>query len=185
MTRITKLLVLVLPLIGLLAEPIQGQTRQDKKAQRKKEQQVFDSTSHANAIQALKDKQWVLEANNIQNSRGRMAFVNSNVNFVMVDNDEATVQLGSPYRAGYNGLGGITLEGRINSYKMETSKKGEITVRFFVLGSGINAEVVVRMFSTANVAEAEIMPNTWGRRITYRGVILPQEESNVFKGIAR
>lgn len=178
------LAMVVLPTISLLAqEDFKELTPQERKELRKKEQQQLDSTSYAKAVEAISAQTWVLEANTIQGRRGNLYFVNSITNFVMLDKETATVQLASPYRAGYNGLGGITLEGRISGYKIETDKKGFVYVRFMVIGVGINAEIFVTLDPNSNVADAVISPNTWGRRITYRGNIVPLDDSSVYKAM--
>jgi hypothetical protein len=184
MKRIATLLALVvLPVAGLLAQDIKELKHQEKKELRKKEQQQYDSTSYANAIEALSAQTWVLEAYMLRGKRGNTFQVNSTLNFVMVNKGKGTVQLGSPYRAGYNGLGGITVEGNISGYKLETDKHGNVSVRFMVVGIGINAEIFINLNVNSNRAEADISPNTWGRRITYIGNIIPLEDSNVFKGM--
>jgi hypothetical protein len=184
MKRIATLLALVvLPVAGLLAQDFKELTPQERKELRKKEQQQLDSTSYANAVEALSAQTWVLEAYTIQGQRGNLYFVNSTTNFVMMDKDRATVQLASPYRAGYNGLGGITVEGSISGYKLETDKHGNVSVRFMVIGVGINAEIFITLDVNSNRGEAYISPNTWGRRITYRGNIVPLEDSSVYKAM--
>lgn len=57
----------------------------------------------------------------IYEAYGEMAFKNSypvspTTNFVMVEGDKLTLQLGFTGRIGANGLGGITIEGNISSY---------------------------------------------------------------------
>lgn len=185
MKRIAILLALAaLPLYGLLAQDSKEAARQEKKEQRKKEQQQLDSASYSKAVEALSAQTWVLEANTIRGKRGYVHQVSSILNFVMVENGKGTVQLASPRGAGYNGLGGITVEGNISAYQLDTDKRGNVNVRFFVMGVGINATILVTLYAYSNRAEATIEPNTWGRKITYSGNLLPFDDSAVYKGFA-
>ena len=73
--------------------------RADRKAQRdaerarlKAEEQAADQVAYQQAVQAIKDKQFVLEADQVIFKRGQTAFVSSNTNFVMLNGQRATVQ---------------------------------------------------------------------------------------------
>ena len=88
--------------------------RADRKAQRdaerarlKAEEQAADQVAYQQAVQAIKDKQFVLEADQVIFKRGQTAFVSSNTNFVMLNGQRATVQVAfnTPY-PGPNGIGG-------------------------------------------------------------------------------
>ena len=64
-------------------------TRQEKKEKQKAmEQALFEE-----AKQAIENKAFTLEANQVIFKRGKSAFVSSNTNFVMVDGDRASVQV--------------------------------------------------------------------------------------------
>lgn len=185
MKRIAILLALAaLPFYGLMAQDSKETSRQEKKEQRKKEQQQIDSASYSKAVEALSAQSWVLEANTIRDKRGYIHQVSSMLNFVMVENEKGTVQLASPYKWGYNGLGGITVEGSISAYRLETDKKGNVSVSFYVMGVGINATITVTLYAHSNQAEATIEPNTWGRRITYSGNLFHFEDAGVYKGFS-
>ncbi len=93
--------------------------RADRKAQRdaeraklRAEEQVQDMAAYQQAVQALKNKQFVLEANQVIFRNGMSAFVTSNTNFVLMNGNRATVQtaFNTPY-PGPNGIGGITVDG--------------------------------------------------------------------------
>lgn len=176
----------VLPAISLLAqEDFRELTPQERRELRQKEQQQLYSASYAKAVEALSAQNWVLEAYTIQGQRGNLYHVNSTLNFVMVEDETATLQLSSPLRAGYSALNSVTVEGRIRDYQITTDKKGYVNVSFMVIGYAINADIRVSLYPNTNRAEASISPNTWGRRITYRGFIVPLEDSSVYKGMPR
>lgn len=137
---------------------------------------------HNNALQAIKNNSFVLEANTIVFRRGHTAHVNSNLNFVSLKDGKAVVQLAfnSPY-AGPNGIGGITVEGDARNIKIEEGKNGNITFSMDVNGRGISARVTLQMPKGTNQCWATVSPNFSSNRITFTGGLYPDELSGVFK----
>ena len=84
-------------------------TRKERKAL----QARVDSMLHARADSAMLDSAFVLEADEVMFKRGYTAHVTSSTNFVSVCGDRAVVQVAFnvPW-SGFNGMGGITVEGR-------------------------------------------------------------------------
>lgn len=181
---LTVLALIILPVIGLLAQDFREMSRQEKRQVRKQIRAAADSASYQKAVEALNTQDWVLEANMIQGQRGNVFQVNSITNFVMVNGSTGTVQLASPVRAGYNGLGGITVQGNISGYQMSTDKHGNVNLNFNIIGVGINATIFVTLYNNSNQAQALVSSNTWGRQITYLGNIYLRQDSNVFKGFS-
>ena len=102
-----------------------------------------DSILHVVAVQALKENKFVLEADRLMFKRGDVAYVNSNTNFVLVDGEKGTVQVAfnnTPF-AGPNGIGGVTVDGKVSGVRVKESKKGSVTYSFSVQGAGISAQV--------------------------------------------
>lgn len=151
----------------------------------KEAQQVIEKVQYDNALQALKDHEFVLEADRINFKRGRFVYVSSNTNFVSVHRDKATIQMAfnSPY-AGPNGIGGITVDGRTSNIKMDTDSKGNVTYSMAVQGVAVSANVTLRMTYGSNKCTATISPNFSGNRIDFTGSLYHESESNVFKGRA-
>ena len=97
-------------------------TRKERKAL----QARVDSMLHARADSAMLDSAFVLEADEVMFKRGYTAHVTSSTNFVSVSGDKAVVQVAFnvPW-SGFNGMGGITVEGRISQYERKTDKAGQ------------------------------------------------------------
>ena len=101
----------------------------------------------------------------------------------MVNGDEAVVQVAFNNSGfGPNGLGGITVEGTVSSYQLKENKKGNITLTMNVTGVGISARLIIYMTKGSNRASVEISPNFNSNRTTLSGVLLPNDQSLVFKG---
>lgn len=162
-----------------------GQERPLTRLERKTMQRQIDSLYHSQAMQALADTAYTLEADEVIFKYGQRAFVSSNVNFVAVRGNHAVVQVAfNVPMAGPNGLGGVTVEGLISSYKQETTKRGDTTVSMNVMGLGISAQVNITLYAGSNKADVLIQPNFNSRQLTLSGTLLPTAFSNVFKGMS-
>ncbi len=155
-----------------------GQTDQQKVSEEALNNALFEQ-----AVKALEDKDFVLEANRVDFRRGQSAFVSSNTNFVSVKDNKGTVQLAlDGAMAGPNGLGGITVDGTVSNVKMDTDKKGNILYSMSIQGIGISATVSFNMIKGSNKCTATVTPNLNSNRISFTGMLFPTSESSIFKG---
>lgn len=143
----------------------------------------IDSVLWDDALTAVKDTAFTLEADKVVFKYGQIAYVNSNTNFVSVNKDNAVVQVAFnvPF-AGPNGIGGVTVQGGVNGYKIQTDKKGTTLVTMNVIGAGISAQIWITMYQGTHDASVEILPNFSSNRLTLNGVILPLHKSTIFQG---
>lgn len=193
MKKLIALLALVLVSASTLTfaqESERDVKRADRKAQRdaerakmKAEEQAYDAVSYEQAVQALKDKQFVLEADQVIFRNGQSAFVSTTTNFVMMNGSRATVQIAfnTPY-PGPNGIGGVTVDGTASDMKMTTDKKGNVNCNFSVQGIGISAQVFISLTNGGNNATVTVNPNFNSNTLTLNGNLVPLSQSDVFKG---
>lgn len=129
----------------------------------------------------VKDQTYVLEATSLM-GRYNQVFVSPSTNFVSVVGDKITLQTANHFAIGYNGLGGITVNGIIRDYQINEGKKGiSVFIQFSdpLLGfSTLNLDVQDGGFARARVQD------NWGGRVIFQGQLVPVEESRVFKGTA-
>lgn len=174
---------------------LQAQESNDKaaeKAAKKAEKEAKKAAEKAaqealfqQALLAINNKDFVLEADRVEGKRGQFVYVSSNTNFVAVKDDEATVQLAlNGAFSGSNGVGGITVEGKTSKVEIEQDKKGNVSFSMMVQGVGISAQLTFRMTKGSNECTATILPNFNSNRISFTGKILPTAQSTVFKGRA-
>lgn len=174
---------------------LQAQEANDKaaeKAAKKAEKEAKKAAEKAaqealfqQALLAINNKDFVLEADRVEGKRGQFVYVSSNTNFVAVKADEATVQLAlNGAFSGPNGVGGITVEGKTSKVEIEQDKKGNVSFSMMVQGVGISAQLTFRMTKGSNECTATILPNFNSNRISFTGKILPTAQSTVFKGRA-
>lgn len=146
MKKIIVLLMLVF--IGasttIYAQESKSESRRaERKAQRdaeKAREKIEEERAYTDAVQAIKERKFVLEADRVTFKRGRSAFVTSNTNFILLNGDRASVQIAfNGAFAGPNGIGGVTVDGTVGEVKTTTDKKGNVTCNFSVTGVGISA----------------------------------------------
>ncbi|GAB6123915.1 DUF4251 domain-containing protein [Dysgonomonas termitidis] len=137
------------------------------------------------AVQALNDREFVLEADRIDFKYGRFVYVSANTNFISMHQDKATIQMAfnSPY-AGPNGIGGITVDGKVSNVKMQSDKKGNITFSMTVQGTAVSANVTLRLTNGSNQCNATINPNFNSNRIEFSGNLYQEADSNVYKAMS-
>ena len=164
--------------------------RADRKAQRdaerarlKAEEQAADQVAYQQAVQAIKDKQFVLEADQVMFRNGQTAFVNSNTNFVLVNQGRGTVQVAfNTVYPGPNGIGGVTVDGSTSDMQITTDKRGNVNCQFSIQGIGISAQIFISLTNGGNNATVTISPNFNSNTMTLSGNLVPLDQSNIFKG---
>ena len=146
-------------------------------------QELTDSIASVQAFAAVKNQDFVLEAQTVQFRNGATVFVNDMTNFISVKGNRAVVQISpSDFAAGPNGVGGVTVDGMISGQEYRVGKKGSATYSFNVTGIGINAQVEIYLNQGTNQASATIYPNFNANTDWIQGNIVPYENSNVIEG---
>lgn len=158
--------------------------RLKKRAQEERQIMHSDSIQYVQAINAIRNGSWALEASNVTFNNGVTRFVTESTNFVSVDDGQAVVQtafnnsnINSP-----NGLGGITLEGRVLDEELKMDKEGNVYYNYNIQGAEISATVNVVITAHTNQATATVNPNFSSRQMTMSGYIYPYESSGVIEG---
>lgn len=156
-------------------------SRKARRELRKKERMAADQFMFQNAKSALKDGNWVLEANRLITKWGNTIPVDSNTNFVELENGTAYMQLAFAGHNGPNGLGGITLKGKPTQIKMSTDKNGDVYYQMSVIGNALTADIIVRLGSGDNYASAQVNAITSGARLEFAGQLVPANDSSVYR----
>ena len=155
-----------------------------KRAQEERQIIRDDSIQFVQAINAIRNGSWALEASNITFNNGVTRFVTASTNFVSVDDGQAVVQtafnnsnINSP-----NGLGGITLEGRVIGEELKMDKEGNVYYNYSIQGADISATVNVVVTANSNQATATVNPNFNSNQMTLSGYIYPYDTAGVIEG---
>jgi hypothetical protein len=134
-------------------------------------------------VAAVRNQDFVLEAQTVQFKNGATVFVNSSTNFISVKGNRAVVQISpSNFASGPNGVGGVTVDGTISGAEYKVGRHGHATYSFNVVGLGINAQIEVYLTPGTNMASATIYPNFNSNTVWVQGNLVPYENSNVIEG---
>lgn len=194
MKRILSLMVVCAFVLGgmthVQAQSSKNAEKAEKKLERKEKREarlekdsVMGEEAFNNAMQAITNKSFVLEANSVQPLNGRVYYVNQNTNFVSLNDGQAMVQIASnsPY-PGPNGLGGITVQGSASNIQIKQENNGNVYLSMNVQGIFISATVNLVLYSGTSNAMVTVDPNFSGNDLTMNGTLLPYSQSNVFQG---
>jgi Domain of unknown function (DUF4251) len=130
----------------------------------------------------LERKNFVLEADFLQNQNGIRTKVTSILNFIKVDSDHAVLQTGDGNYVGSNSVGGVTAEGRIDHWKIV---RDSIKLRYFLqfsIFTDIGIYDVAMTIYADNVAQAAITGIKRGR-LFLDGHLKINYNSIIYKGI--
>lgn len=151
--------------------------------QDRKLNELADSLAGIQAVAAVRNQDFVLEAQSVQFRTGATVFVNSSTNFISVKGNRAVVQISpSNFASGPNGVGGVTVDGTLTGQEYKVGKHGNATYSFNVMGIGINAQIEIYLTPGTNQATATIYPNFNSNTVWIQGTIVPYENSDVIEG---
>ena len=156
-------------------------TRKERRELEKQKQAQLDSIYAIEIKAAIDNKKWVLEADRLSNKQGNTVNVNSTLNFVAIEGEEAYVQLGRNTGMGPNGVGGVTVRANVTKYDVNVNKKGTYYIQVFLSSTVGSFDIRIDLNSTGQMATATISGNS-SKRITYSGVVVPLSRSTVYKG---
>lgn len=185
MRRIVSFVVLALwvALGQIHAQNQKKLLREQRREERKAQEERQDSLQFSQAFQAVNNRAFTLEANQVVFKYGQTDFVSSNTNFVSVHGDQAVVQIAfNVPAAGPNGLGGITVQGSVSGYRVTTDKTGNVYVAMNVMGTAISATVNITLYNGGNQASVTVNPNFNSNQLTLNGQLIPSSQSTVFQG---
>lgn len=177
MKKILILLAFVLS-TGVIFAQVENDTvklsKKEKREARKKEQYELTKCM-------LENKNFVLESDYLEDRYGNRIPVSSTINFVMVDSDEAVIQIGSNWRVGPNGVGGVTAKGRITLWELNKNDKNKtFDLRVNVMTS-IGMYDLLFHIGPYGDARARLTSLRSGS-LTFDGDLVPVELSAVYEG---
>lgn len=187
MRNIILVLVLIFSFLTVSAqEPDNKLSRKERRAIEKEkkeaEQEKFEERQSAIVKMAIDSAHWVLEADMLFDRYGQSVNVSSTLNFVGVTGEYATVQLGSESGIGYNGVGGVTVDGKVSKYEVTyNEKKGTYFVLLMVNSALGTFDIRMNCNNTGEMVDATIKGNS-PRSVRYQGRLLPPIMSSVYKG---
>ena len=173
-------MILVINSASLSAQS-KSDERKQRKAERKAQAELQEKVLFTLLDSAVANRNWVLEANRLQGKYGSTVNVSSSINFVAVEGEKAFIQLGSNSGMGNNGVGGITIDGTVSTYKLTKDPKSGYTIKINVMSAIGIYDVLIRTNNTGLQSTAEVRSNRGGRG-SYLGELVPKQNSRVYKG---
>ncbi|MBO7272956.1 MAG: DUF4251 domain-containing protein [Bacteroidaceae bacterium] len=158
--------------------------RLKKRAKEERLEFVNDSVQYAQAIVAIRNGSWALEASSIAFNNGNTDFVTPSTNYVSINNGIGTIQTALDNTNIYspNGLGGVTLQGNVSNGQLTVDNQGNIYYNYILQGNNVSATVNIMIAANSNQATAYISPNFGSGNITMNGSIYPYKQAGVIQG---
>lgn len=163
---------------ALFAQETQKLSRKERK-ELKKQQLLAQKKA---ILDLLYSKEWVIEAHTVFDRYNQSYQLNPTINFVGVKGDEGALQLGFDGLIGWNGVGGVTIDGNVTKYEIKEGKENQSPIanlRF--QGRGVGSATINITVNTSGQATARVSGD-FGSRITFSGIIKPLDESVIYKG---
>ncbi|NOR86988.1 MAG: DUF4251 domain-containing protein [Bacteroidales bacterium] len=178
------LFITLITLFGLSLNAQETKTKKELKAEKKAQEIAKRDAYRKVQEQWVDNKTFVLEAQQVYNKIGEMFQLTPSTNFVHINGDQAVIQLSFNSLIGWNGVGGITIKGKISKYKVDYDNKNKpIYIRMTVQGSEGFQDITMWISSNGN-GEAEVV-DLRGNRIKFTGDVVSLEDSHVFIGSSR
>ncbi len=191
MKKAIKIFLMMLLCSAMVVPAVSAQNEAKSKHQKltkqeKKEMRIKASLESRKYIfQLLKQRLFVLEANQLYGRNGIMIPVSSSINFLAIKGNKIIFQFGLEEGViGRNGVGGLTAEGFVDHYSFnpgKTTKKamvvsGDIRPK----GSGDQGHFILTVGNEGNAILNILFP--YGGRLTMNGQIVDFAHTSVFKG---
>lgn len=174
--------ILFIAIIGLHVQGQETKTKKEIRAEKKAQQLKVHEATRVIQEKWASDKTFVLEALQVFGKKGDSFHLSPNINFVYVNGDQAIIQLSFDGLIGWNGVGGITIKGRITKYEVDKENPNKpIYIKMSIQGATGFQEITL-WISSSGSGEAQIT-DIKGNRIRFTGDIVSLENSKVFIGM--
>jgi hypothetical protein len=156
-------------------------TKQERAEIRKTEEETM--TRMVDSL--IRNRKFVLEADFLSNQTGHRVVVNNLINFIIVDSGRVVIQTASTSGlGGYNGMGGITVRGRITGFEVKkTGRNKDVYYIRMLANTSVGPYDIFFNILPNSTTDATISGIRYGK-LNYHGNIKPIEASRVFKGMA-
>lgn len=152
--------------------------------EQKRAREFRDSVAHELALDLLSTRQYMVTADKLTFSGGKMLHVFPSTNFLLVQGDSAIYQIAPGMGGGFNGVGGITVKGNISNYRSRITDKGEAIIAFGLMGSGVSVDVNVNLPKEGTTAVVRAQASLAKYNSTIYGNVEPANTDNVSIGFS-
>ncbi len=165
---------------GFAQEVSKKEARQAKREAEKKEAHE----KYLKAVQLMKDKTFIVTAQTITFRSGQQIFPDESINFLKVNEGKGVIQIAprTAMNPGFNGLGGITIEGDLSNVKeSENKKKNHYTMSFTINGLAGTAQITVNLYGS-DQASVMVQGMYSGVSFTLNGILEAVGDATIYQG---
>lgn len=173
---------------GMDAHADERNDKKQERAEKKRLEALNDSLEWAVAKNALENSHFAVLVDRVEIGMRDVSqeLSGNTTNFVFLVDDKGMIQVAtnSGY-SGFNGMGGITVEGVVGKRDYKVDKKGVVRLKYYLNGAQVSAQVNISLEKNVNFATVLISPNYSSDRITMYGKVVPYGDDNgstLFKG---
>ncbi|WPP52764.1 DUF4251 domain-containing protein [Catalinimonas niigatensis] len=183
-------IIITTVLLFFFVGTVSAQTREDRREARKQErlekkrlQAEAIEQGKTMALNLAQNRTLVLEADALYDRYMNRYNMVSN-SFIMFDGDRVVIQTAAPGYIGYNGLGGITLNGRLTDYEVSEGKEDKpVRISAQVSTTALGHGTLNMTISGDGSARATFRDN-WGNRVTFSGQVNSLDDSVIYEGMS-
>lgn len=128
----------------------------------------------------LDSMQFVLQAEYLSNSRGMRSIVTSSLNYILVDSLKGSIQTGTNFGIGRNGIGGSTARGNITNWKLTKNEKRKSFMIRIDFSTDLGFYTVFMDVSADRTASARLS-GIGGGSLTFDGNLVPLRRSRIYQ----
>lgn len=139
---------------------------------------IADSMLYENAVRAIENRQFVIKANALSFKQGRSGNVDSKSNFVVLDNEKATIQVHAD-KPGSSDASPVLLEGKVSNLKQRYSKKGDVLLDAKVQNGPFIIKMNIRLKKGTNIAYVRVSSLGNDEDFTLIGTLNPGDITDV------
>lgn len=185
MNKLKIILILISFLVSVdmgFAQARERSDRQLEKAEKKRIRQEEKEKQKEEVFSLVKNQHFLMEITSLRGKYSYQQQVSPNVNFIKVEGDQLTLQTAGGFHPGYNGLGGITLHGRITSLEvLNPDDDNNIALLIHYTSTVLGSSTLSVNINADGYANARVSDN-WGGRATFYGRLVDPDENRVFEG---
>lgn len=160
------------------------ETRKEAAQQKKEKKKAEIERQYKHTDSLLTGRRFILEAQFLINNIGQRVNVITTLNFISIDSLAGVIQVGNPQRVGYNGVGGVTVQGRVINWKLEKDNKRKNFFLTMTIQGNIDIYDVSMTIDCTGYTSATLNGVNTGKLI-FEGNLVSRKESSVFKGMSR
>lgn len=172
-------------LFALLTPVLLNAQNSESRKQRKEREKKEQLQKYQAARTLILDSTFAMPADNVRFRDGStMTPVQSSINFLKMEGDQAVVQIGSDFARtrGLNSLGGVTLKGQVSNLKITEEKSKHRLFMTFTLTGLIGTAQVSLALNGSDLANVNVNGMFSGRAVTMSGKIRPLQDASIFEG---